>query len=98
MTDTKTKIMSMLKPLLPIDAEITDDTPLFYEANAENSEQARARGNAGLDSLDRVELVMLIEDEFELEIPDTTFEGKSEWETLGSITAFVDAAIVKEGR
>ena len=38
------------------------------------------------DSLDFVELVLAMENEFEIEIPDETWEG---WKTVGDIEAYL---------
>lgn len=42
----------------------------------------------GMDSLDRVELVMGLEDEFELEIQD---EECASWKTVGDVIKFIEA-------
>lgn len=44
----------------------------------------------GADSLDLVEVVMQIEDHFNIEIPDEVAE---DWKTLGDVVAHVDAAL-----
>lgn len=41
----------------------------------------------GADSLDMVEVIMAIEEEFGIDIPDTTAE---EIDTVGDLTAFVE--------
>lgn len=44
----------------------------------------------GLDSLDRMELVMALEDRLDLEIPDGAHER---WETVGDVIDTVEAAL-----
>lgn len=44
----------------------------------------------GEDSLDRVEIVMEMEDEFHLEISD---EDATAWKTIGDMVAYVDGKI-----
>lgn len=63
-----------------------DDQPLFYAAMEMTDVEARASGNAGLDSLDQVELLMELEDEFEIKVPDDAQPGN----TIAEITAWVD--------
>ena len=43
------------------------------------------------DSLDRVEIVMALEDEFDLEIPD---EDAANWKTVADVIAYVDGKAV----
>jgi len=44
----------------------------------------------GADSLDTVELIMALEEEFEIEIPD---EEASEIKTVGDITKYIESKI-----
>ena len=46
------------------------------------------RSNLGLDSLDHIELLMWIEDEFGIEIPDEVCEN---WKTVGDVLDTVEA-------
>jgi len=55
------------------DTEIQQETSLVNDLNA--------------DSLDAVEIIMAIEDEFDVEIPDEVAEG---FKNIGDISAFVD--------
>ena len=48
----------------------------------------------GEDSLDRVEIVMQLEDELNLEIPD---EDAEKWKTVADVIAYVDAKKGGEG-
>lgn len=90
------KIRKILEPDLPIGMQITDDTPLFYDASRESHGDARARGEAGLDSLDSVELVMAIEEEFGIEIADNEVDGNPEWKTIGGIAGFVATKLTQK--
>ena len=45
------------------------------------------QGDLGADSLDVVDLLMSIEDEFELEIPDEEIEN---FHTVGDVVAYVE--------
>lgn len=83
------KIRKLLEPDLPIGMTITDETPLFYDASRETHGQARARGEAGLDSLDSVELVMAIEEEFAIVIADSEVDENPNWQTIAGIARFV---------
>lgn len=42
------------------------------------------------DSLDRLEIVLAIEDEFDLEIPD---EDAEKWKTVADVIAYVDGKV-----
>lgn len=42
------------------------------------------------DSLDAVEILMFLEDEFNIEIPD---EDAEKWKTVGDIYAYVEGAV-----
>lgn len=69
--------------------EILDDQQLFYDAGQMSHTQALAGGTAGLDSLDRVELTMMIEEEFSIEVPDGDVNDKR-FETIAGIAAYID--------
>jgi acyl carrier protein len=69
------------------------DQQLFYVAKMESSDQARERGNYGFDSLDRVEIVMTVEDEFGFEIPDCDVIDNPSWNTAEGIAAYVDSRL-----
>ncbi len=56
-------------------AEISDDEPLFGEG-------------LGLDSLDAVELVVLIQKHFEVQIADMD-EGRKAFESINSLAAYI---------
>lgn len=54
----------------------------FGENNASYGENTRLIEDLGMDSLDLVELVMAIEDDFDTEIDDDTAEN---WVTVGDL-------------
>ncbi len=80
-------------------AAVTDDQALFYVAASESRGDAQTRGCVGLDSLDRVEIVMALEDEFDIEIPDDDVEPPVSatsayvFGTLGGITAYIEGRL-----
>jgi acyl carrier protein len=45
----------------------------------------------GFDSLDRVELAMLVEDEFHIELPR---DAEGDWKTVGDITGWLETTMV----
>lgn len=51
---------------------------------------ARFQEDLGADSLDAVELIMNIEDEFKIQIPE---EAASEMKTVGDIVKYIEANI-----
>lgn len=55
----------------------------------EITDETKFKENLGADSLDITELVMAIEDEWKIEIPDVDLEGISEGEDM-SFSAFLD--------
>lgn len=68
-----TKICAQLKEIVPSpDLEIGPETQL--------------RAGLGLNSLDAVDLVMALEDEFEIELPDEELQA---FETVGDVVAAV---------
>jgi acyl carrier protein len=60
----------------------------------EVAESASFVEDLGADSLDVVELVMALEEEFGIEIPD---EDAEKIQTVGQAVAFIDAHAAKEG-
>ena len=60
---------------------------LGVEASKVNAE-AKFVEDLGADSLDTVELIMQLEDEFNLEIPDDEAEKLT---TVGSVVEYIDA-------
>jgi acyl carrier protein len=54
-------------------------------------ENASLRNDLGLDSLDIVELIMELEDEFEIEIPD---EEADNLKTVGDVIHFIESTRV----
>ncbi len=76
---------------------IADDQELFYDAGEEGHNAAKARGAAGLDSLDRAELIMSLEDEFSVEIPDDDVvaddgDTETKFNSIAGIVAYLDGA------
>ena len=55
--------------------------------------EADIRDDLGADSLDVVEIVLNLEEEFDLEIPDEDSEGIR---TAGDIVAYVNTALARE--
>lgn len=56
----------------------------------EVTKQASFVEDLGADSLDLVELVMVAEDEFEIEIPDLDAE---EWVTVGDAVSYIEKKV-----
>jgi acyl carrier protein len=71
--NTKAQIRSILEELFVIPPEMADE-----ELTAEN---------LGPDSLDQVELLLALEDSYDMDIPDEDI--KSDW-TLDSLVEYVD--------
>lgn len=93
---TLDRVMNMIAKAGPLGREPKPDQQLFYVAAMESSDQARSRGNYGLDSLDRVELVMTIEEEFNFFIPDVDLTDNPNWNTAEGIAAYVDSRLEQE--
>lgn len=53
---------------------------------------ATSLDDTGADSLDKIEIVMSIEAEFDLEIPDEDFE---KWKTIGDIIAYLEQRLAR---
>lgn len=69
------KIVEIIKDQLGVeDKEITPETSLMKDLEA--------------DSLDAVEIIMALEDEFELEIPD---EDAENFKSIGDIVKYIEA-------
>ena len=64
-------------------------TQLDVEAEKVTME-AGVTDNLGADSLDLVELVMSIEEEFDIEVPDSEIEGLK---TVGDIVRYIEANV-----
>ncbi len=72
--NTQEKIIAMIKDTLKFeDKEITAETNLYKDL--------------GVDSLDAVELIMAIEEEFEIEIPDEELPNLNQ---VGAIVKYVE--------
>ena len=54
-------------------------------------ENASLRNDLGLESLDIVELIMELEDEFEIEVPD---EEADNLKTVGDVIHFIESTMV----
>ncbi|MCR1953522.1 acyl carrier protein [Clostridioides mangenotii] len=69
------KVVEIIKDQLGVeDKEITPETSLMKDLEA--------------DSLDAVEIIMALEDEFELEIPD---EDAENFKSIGDIIKYIEA-------
>lgn len=69
------QVVEIIKDQLGIeDREITPDTSLMKDLEA--------------DSLDAVEIIMALEDEFNVEIPDTEAE---KFQTIGDIVKYIES-------
>ena len=69
------QVVAIIKDQLGIeDREITPDTSLMKDLEA--------------DSLDAVEIIMALEDEFNVEIPDTEAE---KFQTIGDIVKYIES-------
>jgi acyl carrier protein len=80
------------------EANVTDDMILFYDASQGGHHSAIDRGEAGLDSLDMVELVMNVEETFEIDVPDCDVEDNPNWTTIAGIASYVESRLEQEGR
>lgn len=70
----KVKELIIEELVLDEDIEITETTSLMNDLEA--------------DSLDAVEIIMALEDEFDLEIPD---EAAEEFKNIGDIVKYIEA-------
>lgn len=55
-------------------------------------EEAEWEADIGVDSLDQVEMIMLIEDRFDLDIPDAAWER---WKTIADTLDWLQAQVLK---
>ncbi len=77
MSDTTTKVKAIIVDKLGVDeSEVTND--------------ASFTNDLGADSLDTVELIMELEKEFDIQIPDDEAEGIV---TVGDAISFVEKAV-----
>ena len=77
MSDANTKVKAIIIDKLGVDeSEVTND--------------ASFTNDLGADSLDTVELIMELEKEFDIQIPDDEAEGIA---TVGDAISFVEKAI-----
>ena len=77
MSDVTTKVKAIIVDKLGVDeSEVTND--------------ASFTNDLGADSLDTVELIMELEKEFDIQIPDDEAEGIA---TVGDAVKFVEGAI-----
>ena len=77
MSDATTKVKAIIVDKLGVDeSEVTND--------------ASFTNDLGADSLDTVELIMELEKEFDIQIPDDEAEGIA---TVGDAISFVEGAI-----
>lgn len=83
--DTKDKLKKILVEDLNLEElspeEIDDDAPLFGDG-------------LGLDSLDAVELVVLVQKHFGLEIKDME-EGRSAFQSVAALATYIDGRLAK---
>ncbi len=89
------KVGALVAKLGPLDEPPADDQPLFYAAMLTNSDAHRAGGGYGLDSLDRVEVAMEIEEAFDLAFGDADTESLN---TVADLAAFVDRKLEEKAR
>lgn len=78
MEDIKLKVKKLIIERLKLDttpADIVDDAPLFGEG-------------LGLDSIDALELVVALEQEFQITIPDEEV-GKKAFASINSLVAYI---------
>lgn len=83
----------------PTDTPARDEQPLFYAADKEGRALHFAAGGAGLDSLDRVEAVMLLEEQFGIDIPDRDLdsdEAKARFNTITGIAGYVQGKLAEK--
>lgn len=52
--------------------------------------QSTSLKDLGMDSLEEVECIMTLEDEFDLEVPD---DDAMKWRTVGDVVAYVESAL-----
>ena len=77
MSDATTKVKAIIVDKLGVDeSEVTND--------------ASFTNDLGADSLDTVELIMELEKEFDIQIPDDEAEGIA---TVGDAISFVEGAV-----
>lgn len=77
MSDTNTKVKAIIVDKLGVDeSEVTND--------------ASFTNDLGADSLDTVELIMELEKEFDIQIPDDEAEGIA---TVGDAISFVEKSV-----
>lgn len=72
-------ILEKVKAILAEQFDVEEDTITMETSVAED---------LGADSLDVVDLLMSIEDEFEIEIPDTEIENMK---TVGDLVKYIEA-------
>ena len=60
---------------------------------SEISDDSNLRDDLGMDSLDGVELVMLLEEKFDIEIPDENLE---KFETAGDVIRYIEKKTGRE--
>jgi len=61
--------------------------------DADITEEMKFLDDLGADSLDLIEIVMDIENEFEVEIPDSVFDTESTSMTVGKLISVVEQQI-----
>ena len=74
-------VLEKIKVILADEFEVEEDTI---------TEDTNLQEDLGADSLDVTDLDMTIEDEFEIEIPDTEYENIA---TVGDLVKFIESLI-----
>lgn len=96
MTETEEKIANLISPMLPVGANITPDAALWHGDVSFPSGPHPAASQDPLDSLDRVDLSMQLEEQFEISISDADAGDYAKFGTVAAIAAFVDQKLAEK--